>query len=182
MAELRNLTGSNSSQWCWHQHGRLHRNFEQTGRKQEFGPARCSREIFRHLDKGRSRMQGLLGDDFTPVFTPPWNRCSSETLQALVELNFKAVSRNSTALPPPPPGLPDFQVNVDLHTRKEDVPELALTNILDELEQGLGSGICGVMIHHQRMTEPAFGFLDQLLSQLKAEKRIVPVHFGDLIG
>lgn len=127
-------------------------------------------------------MQELLSDDFTPVFTPPWNRCSGDTLQRLVELNFKAVSRNRTALPPSPPGLPDFRINVDLHTRKEDMPELALTNILDELEQGLGTGICGVMIHHQRMNQPAFAFLDLLLSLLKADKRIAPVHFGDLIG
>ena len=180
--ELRKITGGNSSQWCWHQHGRLHRNFEQTGRKQEFGPARSSKELFVQLEKGKSRMQDLFGGHFTPVFTPPWNRCSIETLRGLVDLDFRAVSRNRNALPRAPSALPDFQVNVDLHTRKEGAPSLALANLLDEVEHGLASGLCGVMIHHQRMNESAFAFLDLLLSRIRADKRITPVHFGELIG
>lgn len=179
--ELLQVTGGHSSQWCWHQHGRLHRNFEQSGRKQEFGPARNREELFFQLEKGKSRMQNLFGDHFTPAFTPPWNRCSIEALRGLVDLNFKAVSRNRNAQPKAPPALPDFQVTVDLHTRKECAPSLALANLLDEIERGLASGLCGVMIHHQRMNESAFAFLDLLLSQIRDDKRITPVHFGELI-
>ena len=121
-----------------------------------------------------------VGKDFQPFFTPPWNRCSSDTLQALADLHFKAVSRSKGALPKSPPNLPDYQVNVDLHTRKEVTPHLALENLLAELEQGVSSGLCGVMIHHQRMNRSALEVLDLLLGIIKNNQNLIPVHFDDL--
>jgi hypothetical protein len=178
--ELCRVTGTKTAQWCWHQHGRVHRNFEQTGKKQEFGPARTRSEIVAGLILGRARLERLLGSDFHPVFTPPWNRCTGDTLQALVDLDYKAVSRNKGARPAPPAILPDYQVNVDLHTRKEIAPHRALENLLTELEQGIGSGLCGIMIHHQRMNGPALLLLDILLDRIRRCVNLTPVHFGDL--
>ncbi len=181
LAELRRVTGTGSSEWCWHQHGHVHRNFEATGKKQEFGPAREAAQIQASLQQGRARLTRLLGHDFLPVFTPPWNRCSAAALQALVELGFQAVSRNRGACPESPAALPDFQVNVDLHTRKEPSPELSFTNLLSEIEEGLASGRCGIMIHHQRMNGRALQLLDLLLEKLGNNRTIIPVHFGDLL-
>ena len=178
--ELRLLTGEESSQWCWHQHGRIHRNFEKTGKKQEFGPTRTKSDIHTSLATGRERLEQLLDRDFHPVFTPPWNRCSSDTLQALADLGFKALSRSKGARPETLPNLPDYQVNVDLHTRKETEPHLALENFLAEIEQGLASGLCGIMIHHQRMNRSALELLDILLGALQSNRKLLPVHFGEL--
>ena len=179
--ELRSLTGRNSTQWCWHQHGRLHRNFEPSGKKQEFGPTRSKNDIQASLDKGKKRLENLLELDFQPVFTPPWNRCSGDTLKSLTDLGFKAVSRSRDAWPETLPQLPDFQVNVDLHTRKEAEPQLALDNLAMEIEQGLASGLCGIMIHHQRMNRAALQLLDILLGLIKNNRRLRPVHFGELL-
>lgn len=181
LAELRRMTGNPGSQWCWHQHGHVHHNFEATGKKQEFGPAREPAQIRTSLQQGRARLTRLLGHDFLPVFTPPWNRCSAATLQALVELGFQAVSRNRGARPEPPAVLPDFQVNVDLHTRKEQSPELSFAGLLHEIEEGLASGRCGIMIHHQRMNGRALQLLDILLEKLGNNRTIIPVHFADLL-
>ena len=181
LKELRSLTGINSTQWCWHQHGRLHRNFEPSGKKQEFGPARCKNDIQTSLGKGKKRLEHLLGLDFQPVFTPPWNRCSGDTLKSLADLGFTAVSRSRGAWPETLPQLPDFQVNVDLHTRKEAEPHLALENLATEIELGLASGLCGIMIHHQRMNGMAFQLLNILLGLIKKHQILLPVHFGDLL-
>lgn len=181
LAELRRATGTGNGQWCWHQHGHVHRNFEAAGKKQEFGPSREAAQVRESLEKGRARLARLLGADFLPVFTPPWNRCSAATLQALVELGYLAVSRSRGARPEPLENLTDFQVNVDLHTRKEQVPELAFVNLLQEIEAGLASGRCGIMIHHQRMNGRALRLLDILLGQIGNNQAIVPVHFGDLL-
>jgi hypothetical protein len=180
LKELRRLTVANSSQWCWHQHGRVHRNFEKSGKKQEFGPARSKSDIHASLSTGRERLEKLLDKDFQPFFTPPWNRCSSDTLQALADMGFKAVSRSKGALPETVPNLPDYQVNVDLHTRKEASPHLALENLLAEFEQGLGSGLCGIMIHHQRMNKSALEVLDLILGIIKCNQNLIPVHFDQL--
>jgi hypothetical protein len=180
-SELLRITGENDSQLCWHQHGRVHRNFENTGKKQEFGPARTKQEIYNNLTKGKKRLEEILGKRFHPVFTPPWNRCSASTLLALADLGFIAVSRSRGAHPDAPISLPDFQVNVDLHTRKELSPHLAFENLLTEIEKGLASGQCGIMIHHQRMNRAALEMLDLLLGLIKRNKQLVPAHFKDLL-
>jgi len=171
-----------SSQWCWHLHGWLHRNFEVSGKKQEFGPSRNSDTISDILHKGRTRLETLLGENFHPVFTPPWNRCSQITLTSLTNLHFKAISRSTGAHPKTPATLPDFQVNVDLHTRKEISPEHGLENLMTELERGIASGQCGIMIHHQRMNKRALHFLDLLLKIVRQDQRIDILHFNDMTG
>ncbi|OGR16192.1 MAG: hypothetical protein A2X81_08540 [Desulfobacterales bacterium GWB2_56_26] len=184
LAELRLITGTAagpSGQWCWHQHGYIHHNFELSGKKQEFGPAREPAELRKCLAQGRDRLLRLLGDDFCPVFTPPWNRCGEATLRALADLGFQAVSRSRGARPEAPAALPDFQVQADLHTRKEQSPELAFAALLNELEDSLASGRCGIMIHHQRMNARALQLLDILLGQIKNKRKLIPVHFGDLL-
>ena len=73
--------------------------------------------------------------EFYPVFTPPWNRCSLDTLQLLGELGYVAVSRCRGSMPQAPRGVPDFYANVDLHTRKERDPALGWKNLLEELQR-----------------------------------------------
>jgi len=179
--ELKQVTGSNSTQWCWHQHGRLHHNFEQRGKKQEFGPSRTKEEIKESLIKGKQRLEEILGDEFQPIFTPPWNRCSSETIESLTELGFNALSRSRGAKPETVPELPDFQVGVDLHTRKGLSPTLGFKNLLSELEETISSGQCGIMIHHQRMNTRAFELLDLLLDTINRTPQLTPVLFSTLL-
>lgn len=179
--ELYRLTGAQSGQWSWHQHGHTHRNFESTGKKQEFGPSRNNLQIENSIKSGRNRLEIILETDFFPVFTPPWNRCSAETLNVLDKLDFHGVSRSKGAQPKPSSGLPDFRVNVDLHTRKEKIPAIALEKLLEELTTGIASGLCGVMIHHQRMNKLAVEFLDIFLQHVCATKTLSPVRFNDLI-
>ncbi len=178
--ELKQFTGSGSEQWCWHQHGRLHHNFELSGKKQEFGPSRTEKEIKNSLRKGKQRLEKIVADQFKPIFTPPWNRCSSATINALVELEFSALSRSRGAEPETVPELPDFQVGVDLHTRKEISPYLGFENLLIELEENISSGQCGIMIHHQRMNNRAFELLDLLLAVINASPQLTPALFSDL--
>ncbi|MBN4048928.1 polysaccharide deacetylase family protein, partial [bacterium AH-315-N22] len=180
-ATLQRITDINSSQWCWHQHGWLHRNHEQSGKKQEFGPGRPADKQVRDLQRGKDRLLDIMGESFSPFFTPPWNRCSMDTLTGLYNLGFQAVSRSSNAAPPSPPELPDIQINIDLHTRKETAPDHCLDNLLKELELGISNGSGGIMIHHQRMNQASFDFLDLLLNSVKTTPQVHPVLFQALI-
>jgi hypothetical protein len=179
---LSNLTGApQSSQWCWHQHGWLHKNHERSGKKQEFGSARDATAQHTDLKKGRDRLQQIMESSFAPYFTPPWNRCSMETMEGLVALNFRGLSRSRNAKPAAPDMLPDIQINVDLHTRKESDPHACLNMLLLELEQAMCSGTAGIMIHHQRMDTVAGNFLDLLLQTLILFPSIYPVRFQELL-
>ena len=180
-AGLRAITGSDDSLWCWHQHGRVHHNFEPTGKKQEFGPARDYDTVRDQLRLGRKRLRSILGETLSPFFTPPWNRCNRETALALRQLRFKAISRSLGARPDVSDILPDIQVNVDLHTRKEQEPELSLNRLLAELENSLASGRCGIMIHHQRMNSHAVQLLDLLMTHLAKRTEIIPRLFDDMM-
>lgn len=181
LGELRQATGTATSQWCWHQHGQVHHNFEHEGKKQEFGSARPPEIIRKSLSQGRRRLEQLLAEDFLPVFTPPWNRCGEATLRALADLGFLAVSRSLGARPHTLSNLPDFQVNVDLHTRKESNPLQSFAKLLAEIEEGFASGRCGIMIHHQRMNGQALELLDLFLEKIAGNRQVLPVHFADLV-
>ena len=172
---------NNPAHWCWHQHGWRHVNHESEGKKQEFGGARSISEIKNDLMRGKSRLGNLMGEAFFPVFTPPWNRCSIHTLQLLRELGFVAVSRSHGSKPLSPGGLPDFSVNVDLHTRKERSSAVGWNNLFRELEQAIASSFCGIMIHHQRMNEAAFDFLDMFLKTLIPRKELQLIDFKGMI-
>jgi hypothetical protein len=165
---------------CWHQHGWRHANHETEGKKQEFGPSRCRADLEHDIGRGRKRLEKLLGKRFYPVFTPPWNRCGQGALDVLKSQGYAAASRSRGGKPPTPNGLPSFDVNVDLHTRKEKRPAVGWDNLFNDLQQAIASGRCGIMIHHQRMNQAAFDFLEILLKTLKSQKMLHLVHFKHL--
>ena len=137
--------------------------------------ARTISEIKRDLVRGKERLEMLMGDHFYPVFTPPWNRCSSATLKLIKELGYAAVSRSRGSKTPSPGGLPDYYVNVDLHTRKEKSPAAGWEKLFEELQQAIASNYCGIMIHHQMMNAAAFDFIEILLKTLVKSHKLQPV-------
>ncbi|MDF1593841.1 MAG: polysaccharide deacetylase family protein [Desulfobacterales bacterium] len=180
--QLKRIGARTPELWCWHQHGWRHANHENKNKKQEFGPGRSASQIRKDLVRGKDRLESLLDNDFYPVFTPPWNRCGSDTLIQLEELGYRGVSRSSGSLPLPPEGLPDFQVNVDLHTRRDPDPSLGWDRLLADLESAVKGGTCGIMIHHQLMNDAAFEFLEMLLRSIVNQKGVAPTDFRWLDG
>ena len=167
--------------FCWHMHGFRHNNHEPQGKKQEFGPSRSHGDLFQDLMKGKKRLETILNEQFTLVFTPPWNRCSNDCMQILKEIGFKAISRSHGSKPDSPEGLKDLQIRVDLHTRKEASAEQGWAHLVDELKQGLASEYCGIMIHHMRMNDAAFVFLEYLLQYLTSCRQIEILTYREMI-
>jgi hypothetical protein len=83
-------------------------------------------------------------------------------------------------MPQAPRGLPDFFANVDLHTRRERDPAVGWESLLEELQQAVSSKFCGIMIHHQRMNEAAFDFLETILRILAKRRELQLVNYKDL--
>ncbi len=177
---LKRMSRETPSLLCWHQHGWQHINHEKNGKKQEFGPGRNITQVRKDLLKGQSRLEDLMGKTFYHIFTPPWNRCSLDTLRLLKDLEYHAVSRSQNSTPPTPYGLPDFSVNVDLHTRKETNPAKSWERLFTELGKAISTGLCGIMIHHQRMNDMSFNFIELLLQIFLHRKDILLVHLKDL--
>lgn len=167
--------------WCWHQHGWNHMNHESQGKKSEFGSSRHREDIRNDLVNGSKHLSAILDNLFCPVFTPPWNRCSSTTLELLEELDFLAVSRSKNAKPLYAGPLPDLAVNVDLHTRRETDCREGWNNLFTELTEAAQSGRIGLMLHHGRMNDAAFDFLRILLPELQSHKGVTCGTFRDLL-
>ncbi|MDJ0811755.1 MAG: polysaccharide deacetylase family protein [Desulfobacterales bacterium] len=167
--------------WCWHQHGWRHTNHEPQGKKQEFGPARPAEALRRDLDRGRERLERLMGTRFFPVFTPPWNRCSAEVLDHLRRTGYAAVSRSTGGTPVVPRGLAELAVDIDLHTRKEATTVEGWQALTADLACGLARPVCGIMLHHQRMNTTALAVLDDLLKHLRASPRFEFQSFKGLV-
>src|SRR3989339_349067 len=168
--------------FCWHMHGYRHMNHEPAGKKQEFGPARTAQAVLNDLARGQKRLQAMMGKDLTPVFTPPWNRCSMDALMMLKKTGFAAVSRSHGSLPAAPEGLEDIPVHVDLHTRKETSAEKARQKLLEEFRIGLASPVCGIMLHHMCMNDQAFLLLEYLLELFSGYGQIQKITYRELIS
>ena len=168
--------------FAWHQHGWSHHNHQSIGKKQEFGPGASFEQKRRAIVRGRDKLTAILGDHFLPVFTPPWNRLDLDTLHILKEQGFLAISRYRGDRLPSLSGLPDFPANVDLHTRKEGNAEDQWQGLLAELDQALATGIAGLMIHHQRMNDAAFVFLEALLQRIHTHPTIRLRHYAGLLA
>lgn len=165
--------------WCWHQHGWRHINHVPQGKKGEFGDQRTREDLRRDLTAGWQRLHALACEPLQPLFTPPWNRCGAKTLELLPQLGFKAVSRTAGSHPAAPASLAEWAVNVDLHTRKEKDPQTGWIRLVSEIEAGIACGVCGVMIHHDRMNGAAFAFLEQLLLVLTTHSGIALVNLAE---
>src|SRR4051812_22513138 len=141
-----------------HQHGYAHTNHQVEGRKCEFGPARSRAQQLADIAAGQERLRALLGDRLDPFFTPPWNRCTRDTGEVLVELGFALLSREHRA---EPLGLlPELPVHLD-------VARLAPAE-LDERFAGFvrDGGPVGVMFHHGVMEPDDMAQASELLGVL----------------
>jgi predicted deacetylase len=131
-----------------HQHGYAHADHERAGRKCEFGPARTRAEQQLDIGRGRERLIDAFGAHLDPVFTPPWNRCTDDTADALLANGIEVLSRDHTAARFDRQGLTEVPVTVDWFGHRKGTRwtrhELAL-----HLAASLRSGRpLGVMLHH----------------------------------
>ncbi len=158
------------------QHGWRHINHEREGRKCEFGPSRNFDEQLADIANGRRALEEALGAAFTMVFTPPWNRCTPDTLRALDRLGFLGYSGFRSIETVSGYNFRDVSVTLDLHRWKNGVEMKKVDDIVAELTVQLRDhDAIGIMLHHKVMDEEGFEFLSLLLKQLSGS-RVINFH------
>jgi hypothetical protein len=155
-----------------HQHGFAHLNHEAEGRKCEFGPSRLRALQLGDIELGRRILleeHGLRAGD---IFTPPWNRCTEATGEALRAAGFRVLSRDATARPLGVAGLYELPVRVDWFARRKGV-RLGLEELGALLAEAAGdtASPVGVMFHHELMDDEELTRADELLALLAGHKR-----------
>jgi uncharacterized protein DUF2334 len=152
-----------------HQHGFTHRNHERDGRKCEFGPSRNYLQQRTDIAAGRDILDALVGR-ITPIFTPPWNRCTLDTAHAVRDLGFSVLSREHRAEPFGLDGLDELPVHLD-------VARLSPEELDERFAALVGEGVpIGVMFHHAVMDREAFDRAAELLHLLARHDAVRPRH------
>lgn len=155
------------------QHGWIHANHETEGRKHEFGPSRNYEQQFLDIQRGRDVLNDVFGSAWRPVFTPPWNRCTRDTLRVLDELGFAVLSRDTSELSTTGYGFREISITLDIFSWKNGATLKASTNINECLtSQVRAGGLIGILLHHKVMTPEAFGTVDRLLETLTRSEAI----------
>jgi predicted glycosyltransferase/peptidoglycan/xylan/chitin deacetylase (PgdA/CDA1 family) len=149
------------------QHGYQHLNHESEGRKCEFGASRSFAEQFADIAQGKKILEEALLEQFSPIFTPPWNRCTKDTFKALEQLGFKILSKDNS-VPMTGYGFREVSITLDLYTWKNGARMKEPETIINEFVKQLStSQPIGLLLHHKVMDAAAFDFLDALLTELK---------------
>ncbi len=164
-----------------HQHGYRHLSHEPTGRKSEFGASRSFALQHSDILQGALRLKELFGVLTPRMFTPPWNRCTQDTITALVELGFLGLSRDVTAASLRLHGLAGVDVGFDWHKRKGG-RRLEPDAWNDYLCTALADAdTLGVMLHHAEMDGAEIAALRRLLEILLASDRVEISSLGALV-
>lgn len=173
VSALRNLQRCYGSTLRLHQHGFSHRNQETHGRKCEFGPGRSVAEQMQDIGTGKQRLADSF-DNIEPIFTPPWNRCTQDTVSALKAFNFKVLSRIEKSATLALEELDEVSVTIDWEKKKKGRP-------LNDAE--FAAYICdafsrnqqvGIMFHHAEMSKPNLDNASKLLKMLKNNGNVIP--------
>jgi len=162
-----------------HQHGFAHVNHEPGGRKSEFGASRPRDLQRRDLANGRTQLEEALGRALPPIFTPPWNRCTRDTAECLVELGFQILSRDAAAEPFGVASLGELPVHLDWTGRRG--VRRGSTEWGETIARAIASGrTIGFMLHHAVMTPDERRMLSELLQLLAGCSRAAVRHMFDI--
>ncbi len=155
-----------------HQHGFIHSNHQLKGRKSEFGSERTYSQQYVDIKAGQDMLWDYFGEQVDPIFTPPWNRCNQDTVDALVNLGFTALSRDNTGELLNFHMLGELSINIDWFKKRKGIrfskPELSqlITHIIAEGEA------VGIMLHHEIMDNSEREVLSELLTLLRSHPKV----------
>lgn len=168
-SELRARVAAAPERLDVHQHGYAHLNHEAEGRKCEFGPSRPRGFQRLDIEAGRRLLADVHGLNVSDIFTPPWNRCTEATGEALRACGFRVLSRDVTARPLGINGLCELPVRVDWFARRKGL-RLSREELGASLAAAVGdpASPIGVMFHHELMDEAELTSAGELLALLAA--------------
>lgn len=181
-AVLKNTLRADHALLSLNQHGWMHSNHEPEGRKCEFGPSRSFTQQLTDIAQGKAILESTFEELFYPAFTPPWNRCTTDTYRALEELGFQVLSKDRGKDRLDEYRFTEISTTLDLYSWKEGArmksPDDIVHALIGQME---ALPLVGLLLHHKVMTKEAFTFLDQFLCELTRHS-VVRFHtFGTLL-
>ncbi len=155
-----------------HQHGYNHSNHQSTGRKCEFGDCRTADQQFSDIVIGQRILKDCLGDYLQPMFTPPWNRCTQDTVDVLESLGFESLSRDYSAVLLQTDQLQEIPVHIDWFAKRKGV-RLDFQMLGKQMAQRIQQhDSIGIMLHHQMTSADERAVLAELLELVSTHSSV----------
>jgi Uncharacterized protein conserved in bacteria (DUF2334) len=155
-----------------HQHGYSHSNHEQLGRKCEFGNSRTKSQQKEDIAQGQKQLLNAFRNALDPLFTPPWNRCTQDTVECLEELGFRLLSRDVTAGQLESSSLRQVPVHVDWSGIIKKSPKPLDKLGLAIADNFIHNDLTGIMLHHADMDSEQLESLAELLTELSGHHNV----------
>ena len=164
-----------------HQHGYGHLNHESAGRRCEFGGSRSKTQQKVDISKGQVMLRAALGNALEPHFTPPWNRCTAETVECLEELDFHLLSRDVTAAQLESSKLKQVPVHTDW-SKILKTSSTPLATLGEAIAAHIGrNAVTGIMLHHADMDAESLKPLAELLAVLAGHSNVQGIRLRDTL-
>ena len=162
------------------QHGYSHINYAPLAEPyNEFGNHRNIQIQMDEIKIGFNQLLDQFGDQFIPVFVPPWGNISTEVKQILLEIGFKGISQIGK-VNNPVKGLKDLNSNIDIHNWQSTSELLYTTevrswkNIIDAINKKINSQInekeirIGLLTHSQIMCKSDWKYFQRIVHYLRS--------------
>ena len=144
------------------QHGWVHENHNDMP-KSEFTTNRTFEQQLNDIQRGKQIMEQSFGENFRPVFAPPWHEMDDNTLQALTKVGFSTISvpNNHTYA--------GRMENIPIHTTLVLDDENLLRRCMQQILAGFQSQQeFGILVHHDELkTEQHVSLLRNFVRFLK---------------
>jgi hypothetical protein len=159
------------------QHGYAHRNHAPPGaRSAELGDDRTREVTLAELAVGRRILEGAVGERFSAILVPPWNRVAEALLPCLRDAGYAGVSRFGPRVSAGAEGgLAEVNTHVDPIAWRRGRAfigcEAGVARIVAHL-QARRAGTCdageptGLLTHHLAFDDDAFAFVDGVLGTI----------------
>lgn len=181
-AVLRRLIARSPDLLHVHQHGFMHVNHQQQGRSAEFGHDRCLQDQVDDIAAGWQALQTQFGERIEAIFTPPWNRCSQDTIAALEMSGFVALSRIVRSDPLVTHQLVEVPVAIDW-LKKRQGERLSWQAFCDYAAPLIESEpVVGIMLHHECMPDEDLVDLEQLIDLFVQTPGVEFTHLSALVS
>jgi hypothetical protein len=165
-----------------HQHGFAHQNHEAGPRRCEFGPSRDAGTQFADIRAGRQRLLAFFGGQLDPLFTAPWNRCTTATGLALMRAGIVGLSRDRLAEHLAVPGLIECPIHIDWSTRPRHKGGLAAWALRCARAIADAETPFGILVHHLVTDEEEREQLGGLLNLLGNHDQVRPITMRLAVG
>jgi len=162
----------------FHQHGYAHESHQRAGRKSEFGGDRSAAAQLEDISAGRQALCAAFGDAVDPIFTPPWNRCTQPTVEALNRLGFEVLSRIAGSEKLETRNLVELPVAIDWQKRRNGRRLSREEFCAYAADCFSRRDVVGVMLHHGVMDLEELERFYKFIVTLRESGRIV---FGSMM-